>query len=154
MGFAGKIFRVMLIDRKAKNLSMDALFNQMKDGKIQVQQNHRMAIDNPRNRELMAHVIGMERWGQSRLRTLLDEPLVLEEYDGYRPADSLDMPALGETFESARQHTLALVEELQNAGIPLTKTALHNQMGKMSLAGWLFYLNMHATMESSKMKPK
>jgi len=43
-------------------------------------------------------VIGIERWGQRRLRMLLGEPPVSDEYDSYRPGEDLSMPALRDAF--------------------------------------------------------
>lgn len=45
------------------------------------------AAESKENQTLARHIISIERWSQGRLRTLLGEELVMDEYDGYRPED-------------------------------------------------------------------
>ena len=68
------------------------------------------AKDNPDNRRLLSHIVGMERWGQSRLRVALGEPLTMDEYDDYRPPREAPWPALQDAFSETRQQTVALVQ--------------------------------------------
>ena len=110
------------------------------------------AANTPTNREQAVHLIGIERWGQRRLRVLLGEPLVLDEYDGYRPANSKGLPALASAFRTARADTVALVGRLQSAGVAPTATVPHNGMGDLTVRGWLSYLEAHAARESSRVK--
>jgi hypothetical protein len=103
----------------------------------------------PENCDKLSHIIGIERWGQSRLRVALGEPFTQDEYDSYRPQDMSwsDLQAL---FHTTRIETISLVKSLRMAGIdPHTRVA-HNAIGNLSLLGWLAYLNAHASMESRK----
>jgi hypothetical protein len=101
------------------------------------------------NRERAAHVIGIERWAAHRLRVLLGEPLVIDEYDGYAPNSELSMDELAKEFKQTRAATKALVRELQNNGIVLTQTVKHNEVGDLSLGGWLFYIENHTGRETA-----
>lgn len=105
---------------------------------------------NAANRSRLRHIIGIERWGQSRMRTLSGQTLVLviDEYDGYQPAESLDWNDLREQFASTRIETIATARQLVKAGVNETATANHNSFGPMSLGAWLKYLGDHAARES------
>jgi len=56
------------------------------------------APDTEANRRLVSHITGIERWGVSRLGVLLGAPLLQDKYDGYRPAQDLDWPAMQAAF--------------------------------------------------------
>jgi hypothetical protein len=108
--------------------------------------------DSPGNRTQLRHIIGIERWGQRRLQTMLGEPPIYDEYDGYQPAENLDLAALRQEFTTTRAETLAIVGAIQQAGVAQTGLAYHNGMGDLSLAMWLRYLNLHANLESRRFK--
>lgn len=106
------------------------------------------APDTAGNREALAHWIGIERWGQRRLRVALGEPLVIDAYHGYRPDKEKGMAHLREAFAETRAGTLALIDELQAAGVDPATTIRHNDLGDLSVAGWLAYLLQHPEQES------
>ncbi len=106
------------------------------------------AKDTTLNRERAAHVIGIERWGARRLRVLLGEPLVMDEYDGYAPSTALSMAELAEEFKQTREATAALVRQLRDAGVKLDQTVKHNEAGDLSAAGWIYYVENHAWRET------
>jgi hypothetical protein len=106
------------------------------------------------NRARAAHVIGIERWSAQRLRVLLGEPLVIDEYDGYAPSDQLSMAELAKEFKQTRAATIALVRELQNKGVDLSCTVIHNDVGDLSAGGWLFYIENHTGRETLALIPR
>jgi len=108
--------------------------------------------DTPQNRQQLRHIIGIERWGQRRLQTMLAAPPIQDEYDGYQPADSLDFAALRETFKSTRGETLALARAIEQKGVAQSAKATHNMMGDISLNTWLRYLVSHANIELRSIK--
>lgn len=108
--------------------------------------------DTPANRQQLRHIIGIERWGQSRLQTIVGGPALQDEYDGYRPAETLDFAALRQEFTATRAATVALVQQIQQRGLAETGRAHHNGMGDVSVAIWLRYLTMHAGMEAKRIK--
>jgi len=110
------------------------------------------APDTEFNRRLVSHITGIERWGTSRLRVFLGDPLVEDEYDGYRPAKDLDWPAMQTAFTTTRRESLAVVNQLAAAGTDTSRKVLHNQMGPLTAQGWLRYLHMHSTWEAKKVK--
>lgn len=108
--------------------------------------------DTPQNRQQLRHIIGIERWGQRRLQTMLGEPPIQDEYDGYQPAETLDMAALCTAFSTTRAETLALARAIEQKGVAETAKANHNGMGDVSLKIWLRYLTTHANFESKRIK--
>lgn len=104
-----------------------------------------------RNRQVLNHIIGIERWGQSRLRVALGDAFVRDEYNGYRPARDTDWATLKQQFGETRAITVSLVHDLDKAGVASRKV-LHNMYGEITAKGWLRYLHIHANMESKKMR--
>lgn len=151
MTLFGTIQRVWM-ERSAKGKSYAELAQELERDRPLVAERFRGAADSPRNREAACHIIGIERWGQRRLRTLLGEPLVMDEYDGYRPDTSRTMAELAEDFEQTRQESLTLLQTLQAQGVPLTQTVAHNESGPMSVGAWLAYLRSHASRERVRVR--
>jgi hypothetical protein len=151
MSLMGKVLH-MVIELQARNKSLNQLTRVLSQSGDRVASRLAGAANTPTNRELAAHLIGIERWGQRRLRVLLGEPLVIDEYDGYRPADSKGIPALVSTFRTTRADTLGLVTRLQSARVAPTATVPHNDMGDLTVRGWLSYLETHAAREASRLK--
>jgi hypothetical protein len=111
------------------------------------------AGDSSSNHKRVAHVIGIERWSAHRMRTLLGEPLVMDEYDGYAPSTDLSMEKLTAEFKETRTATIALVRELEAKGIALSQTAKHNELGDLSAGGWVVYISSHTGRETLALSP-
>jgi hypothetical protein len=105
------------------------------------------AGDNALSRRQIRHIIGIERWGQRRLRTFLGESAVQDEYDGYRPAETLSWEQYRDAFHQTRAETVSLARQLQTANLTQTKVA-HNTFGDLTPPAWLEYLASHATREA------
>ena len=99
------------------------------------------------NHRVLSHIIGIERWGQSRLRVLQGHPLLQDEYNSYRPARDLPWEELVGQFSATRAETVALARALSDAKIDPDRTVLHNQFGPISARAWLRYLQTHASRE-------
>ena len=108
------------------------------------------ARDTKRAQGVLHHNSGIERWGQSRLRVFLGAPFVHDEYEAYRPGTDLTLDGQRAAFRETRQDTIELVHELQKANVPDSATVMHNDLGPLSVRGWLRYLDMHASFESKK----
>lgn len=93
-GLAGTLF----FERPAAKLTLDGLAARLGAGGEEVARRAAAAGDSPANRDRLAHIVGIERWGQRRLRTLLGEPLVQDEHDGYRPGADLAWDDLRAAF--------------------------------------------------------
>lgn len=146
--FAGSL----MLNRPAKKRTFDALKRTLhKDGQA-VADRWRSAPENDKNHARMTHIIGIERWAQARLRDkLLGGPASEREYDTYRPAKQTPWGEIVPLFEATRADTLALIDELDAAGLG-DATAPHNDWGNLTARAWMIYLNAHATMESKRIR--
>jgi hypothetical protein len=146
----GRVFN-FFIERQAKKTKLAELAGRLEAGGERLEQRLAQASDSQKNRKKLSHVIGIERWGQRRLQAALGEPLLRDEYDGYRPAPELDWQGLQVEFQTTRQETVALARQLEQAGAEDTRVR-HNEMEELSTRGWLHYLNGHADMECKRLK--
>ena len=141
----------LFLERPFRNLSAAQMAQRLElDGRT-LERTFAAAKDNESNRKLLSHVSGIERWGQSRLRVALGEPLVMDEYDGYRPAAAVSWAELQDAFHSTRQQTVALAGQLDQPVTSGVKVP-HNQFGPLTLRSWLRYLDIHANMEAKKLR--
>jgi hypothetical protein len=138
----------------AKGKSYDELLQRLQKNERTTYERLLNAAELTWNRVRTCHVIGIERWGTHRLRTLLGEPLILDEYDGYAPSEELSMAKLATEFKRTRAATNALVRELQHKGISLSQTAKHNELGDLSVGGWLVYISSHTGRETLSLLPR
>ncbi len=151
MSLIGKIIR-FVIEKKAAKKKLNILQNDLRTSSQRVAERIRSAADTRENRGQASHLTGIERWAQPRLRVFLGDQLVQEEYNGYRPSQGLNMAAQARAFSETRTATLNLIAALEKAKIPDTQTVPHNDLGQLSLRGWLLYLESHANRESLGLK--
>lgn len=98
------------------------------------------------NCEILVHMLRIERFGQRRLCVALGEPLC-DDQDDTLPL-ARNWPLLVDAFKCARKETISLGKSIRMARIdPMTRIP-HQQYGDISLLGWLYYLNLHAVVES------
>ena len=151
MSFVGTILH-FVISRSAAKFSLDELQTRLKLSSESVAEHIEKAADTPANRGQATHLIGIERWGQRRLRSVLGEPLEMGEYDPERPGGDQSLKALSTLFSETRKKTVALVNELKKVPGVENKMIPHNDIGNLSVRGWLFYLDSHANRESQNIK--
>lgn len=137
----------VIIELPARWAGVDRLIRRLEKGGRAIEKRLTSAGNRPSNAAMLAHIIGIERWGQRRIRVALGEPLPADEYDAYRPAET-DLAALRVVFQNTRQETVSLCKSIRMAGVDPETRILHNQLGEISLMGWLFYLSAHAGIES------
>lgn len=101
-------------------------------------------------REKLRHVIGIERWGQKRLRAFLGEPFETDGHHPYKPAAADTWDQLVRAFADTRAETVRIAGRL--ASVDPAKRVAHNQFGGMTVRGWLRYLNGHAHIELKGLK--
>lgn len=141
----------LVLEQPFKNKDMVAIAQELDLAGGRLKRTFAAANDNPDNCRLLSHIVGIERWGQSRLRVALGEPLTMDEYDSYRPPREATWPVLQDAFSETRQQTVAVVQALGKANVADVKVP-HNQFGPLSMRSWLRYLNMHANLEAKKLK--
>jgi hypothetical protein len=110
------------------------------------------AKDPIKGQKLLRHISGLERWGQSRLRVFVGAPFVRDEYDGYQPGTTLSLDEQRAFFRTTRQETIMLAQTLAAAKMADTATVVHNDLGPLTVRGWLRYLEMHARFEMKKLR--
>ncbi|MCE2849904.1 MAG: DinB family protein [Roseiflexaceae bacterium] len=141
----------LVFERPVRTLSTEQLRLRLSNSGNMVVAAMRAAGDTSTHQGVATHIIGIERWGQARLRELLTRTHTSEEYDRYRPAVA-SMTHLAELMASTRAETIAVFDQLCAAGIATTQVTHHNMFGAMTLAGWLQYLAAHASLESRKLR--
>jgi hypothetical protein len=124
------------------------LRDKLADGAKPIVERMERAADTPRQRKTANHVYGIEGWGQARLRVALGAPLVLDVHRDYLLEPEMTPAEIGIAFRGRRAATVALVQELIDAGVDPATTVTHNGLGELSVAGWLSYLDQHAERES------
>jgi hypothetical protein len=140
-----------MIDRPARKKSAQDLISSLDEGRDALLTRYDAAQDNDANHKVMTHIIGIERWGQTRLRQALGEPPGEVEYDTYRPPQDTPWGDLRPLFEETRAETIRLAGDLDTAG-KLDAVVPHNTFGDFSIRGWLSYLASHSNLESKRLK--
>lgn len=146
----GTILRPIL-ERQAKKRTVQEFVSSLERSGEEVTKHLGGIPDTPHNREVINHIVGIERWGQRRLRVALGEPPLLDTYRGYRLPEGADLGALRSAFTDTRRITVDLARELSFAAPNQTKVR-HNDLGALSIGGWLTYLEGHAKRETTRLK--
>ena len=89
-------FKNIFIEVPAGKAGFDALVKNLETSGQTISTRLGGIASSAANRTRLRHIVGIERWGQSRIRTLLGQALVMDEYDGYQPAESMDWNDLRE----------------------------------------------------------
>jgi hypothetical protein len=148
MSLTGLIIR-FFVEQRAASTSLDDLRAQLAAAADEIGGRIEKAANTPANRSQAGHIIGIERWGDRRLRVALGEPFLRDDYDAYRPDPGLGLPALAQEFRHTRAETIALLDRLH----PVTEQhVVHNDLGEISVTAWLVYLHAHANRESKALK--
>jgi hypothetical protein len=142
----------MILERPGQRLTLAGHAAQLEKSGHQLSQHCAAVRGTDDNREKLIHIIGIERWCQRRLQAALGEPLPDDEYDVYRPDDSMGWDALRMEFETARADTIALVEHLDAVDVDVSQTIPHPQYGNLTVLGWLRYIDMHSQWEGKRIK--
>lgn len=142
----------LIFERPVNRLSLSELTKQLQHSGNLITERLKTCADTPSNRRQICHLIGMERWGQRRLRVALGDPFLTEEYDHYRPSNERAWDELLAEWNITRQATLALIEDLSAVNLPDDIKIMHNQYGPLSVKAWLRYLDVHASSEGKRIK--
>ncbi len=147
-----KIVATVLLERPARKYDYAGWAQQLTDSGQAIAANLNNSAETDKNRQLLRHIIGIEIWAQHRLRVALGEPFKQEEYTAYAPDQSASWDDLRAQFVAVRADSVALAEELAEQNVPLTTTVMHNQMGNLTVRGWLRYIYFHASFELRRIK--
>ncbi|ADV66356.1 hypothetical protein [Deinococcus maricopensis] len=142
-----------LVEGPASNLTYAQLGANLERGWLALSARLERTADTPDARATVRHIIGIERWGQARLRVALGQAaFVRDEHHVYKPPKDASLQELRETMSQTRSGTVALARALQ-ANPPEAGTSVeHNGLGPLTPKGWLRYLNGHADLESRRLR--
>ena len=142
-----------VLEKPAGRSSFTDLSQGLERGGTFLAQRAARAADTADNREVLAHIIGIERWGQSRLQVALGQrEFVRDEYRGYRPAEGATLRQLQVLLSQTRARTVDLARQLHLSPPDDDFVVEHNGLGPLTAKGWLRYLTQHADLESRKLK--
>ena len=145
-----KFGKWMIIERPANKNTRAELLEMLIQSGEKLADRISMSRNTLINRIQLAHIIGIERWGQRRLRVFLGESFVAEDHDRHVPDRDRPMAELRAMFRNTRRETISLARKLLEADPSPEASVLHNQYGELSLKEWLYYLHMHADMEGKR----
>lgn len=155
MSVIGRVIGTILrpiIERQAKGRSAQEFVGSLERSGEEVAKRLGDVPDTPQNQEVANHIVGIERWGQRRLRVALGEPPLVDSHRGYRLPEGADLAALRSAFADTRRGTVELARELSFADPTAQTKVRHNDLGELSVGGWLAYLDGHAKRESTRLK--
>lgn len=138
-----------LLEHPAARSGIAGLVKSLESHQAKIEHHITAKPDSPRHRAVFSHIIGIERWGQNRLKVALGAPYIRDEYNGYRPAKSDTREELLTAFRATRAETIRLAHQLDADGKEQVCVP-HNAYGDLTALGWLRYLDLHATMETKK----
>lgn len=142
-----------VLEKPAGRSSFTDLGQQLERGGTFLSGRAEQAADTPENRDLLAHIIGIERWGQSRVQVALGQrEFVRDEYYAYRPAPDASLRELQSLLSQTRARTADLARQLHFNPPDDDFVVEHNGLGPLTAKGWLRYLNQHADLESRKLR--
>lgn len=147
-----KIISQLFLERPARKRSFKELSSKLAASGQALDTRFASRDDSKKNRSSLSHIIGIERWGQQRLRVALGEPFVDDEYNGYRPAKEVGWDELKAQFSETRAATIEIVEQLDEGGVSAETTINHNDFGDLTTKAWLQYLTFHANTESKRIR--
>ena len=150
MGLKEKITALvagLFLEKPAQNKSYAELTQRLEEAEQSIEARLSGKNYTEFNHRVLSHIIGIERWGQSRLRVFLGDPFIQDEYNGYRPARDMPWDELVGQFSATRSETISIGRGLADASVAPDKTVLHNQLGPLSARAWLRYLQTHASRE-------
>jgi hypothetical protein len=147
MGLIERAFNLLgdlLLERPAQGKTLADFRREIESAGRDALQRLAVVDDTVENVEALRHIIGIERWGQRRLRVALGEPLIMDESDRYYPPTETSWDQLRQEFRQVRRETVALAHKLEEAEVCRDVKVPHNQWGALTVYGWLNYLNGHA----------
>lgn len=142
------LFRRPMAESQARGKTLEELATDLAASGKEMDERIAGRPDTRGNREAVAHWVGIERWGQRRLRVALGEPMVLDTHHPYLPDVDDGLDELRKAFAATREETVSLARRLEDEGVDPSTTVRHNDLGDMSVAGWLAYLIQHPEQEA------
>jgi len=142
------------VERPARRAGPERLAERLEASLAPLVARYAAATDAAKAGEVLRHVIGIERWGQRRLRVALgDAAFERDEHHGYKPSDDLPLVALIDELRTTRAETVALARRVATEGRAGVRVE-HNGIGPLTAGGWLRYLRQHGDLESWRVRSR
>lgn len=152
MSIIANIFKAIMVERPAKKHGFTGWADAIEKDGDALAQKLTASADSPDNRKVLSHIIGIERWAQSRAKVTLGAPFVQDEYNNYRPARNATWADMQSQFTTTRADSVILARDLESASVPFTTTVKHNDFGDLTIRGWLRYIFIHGSFEARRIK--
>lgn len=142
----------LMFERPTRGVPATELLQRLEQSQDVFAQHIQQYAESHKNHLLLGHIIGVERWAQTRLRQCIDGPTAPDESDAYVPSPEVAFSVLLTNARDTRSESIVLLTVLMKAGVPLTRTIEHNQFGPLSVAAWFHYITTHSMLEARKMR--
>lgn len=146
------LFKEFAFERPARGRTLDDLLGDLQSSRMKLEARFAKAPETDKNRNALRHIIAIERWGQNRLKVVLGEPLLKDSNHDYKPSKETAWKELQQQFSDTRKQTLAVADELMKNQVDKAETIPHNQLGPLSIGGWLRYLQVHGSLENKRIR--
>lgn len=124
MGWLQEAMGHLSLEFLVRNKAISELTAELEvSGKEIIQRISHAQVGSEVNQAKMRHIIGIERWGQSRLRGFLGGTPVDDEYDDYCPDIGPDLAELIELFKEARTKNVHLGIQIESLFVNAAKEA-------------------------------
>lgn len=148
-----EFFVAQMLERPAARMSYTDLSQGLERGGLLLARRAARAADTDANRATLTHIIGIERWGQNRLRVALGQrELTRDEHHPYKPGAGASLRELQDLLSQTRAQTVDLARQLHAAPPQDDLTVEHNGLGPLTSKAWLRYLTQHADLESRRLR--
>ncbi|GAA5513749.1 hypothetical protein Dcar01_02494 [Deinococcus carri] len=152
-GDVKEFFVAQGLERPAGRMSYTDLGQGLERGGVFLAQRATRAADTDANRAVLTHIIGIERWGQNRLRAALGQrAFERDEHHPYKPGAGTTLRELQNLLSQTRAQTVDLARQLHAAPPQDDLKVEHNGLGPLTPKAWLRYLTQHADLESRKLR--
>lgn len=142
-----------VLERPAARLSFADFAQGLERGGLALARRAARAADTDANRAVLTHIIGIERWGQNRLRVALGQrPPLHDEHHPYKPGAGTTLRELQDLLSQTRAQTVDLARQLHDTPPVEGTTVEHNGLGPLTPGAWLRYLTGHADLESRRLR--
>ena len=146
----------LLIELPAKRRTFEEMAQKLVVSGQRLEMRLAKAEGTPEQKRTLRHIVGIERWGQRRLWLAVRyggesaDDAFSDAHHAHKPADAATWDELIAEFRATRQETVNLARYLAETNIDQRTRVPHNDLGPLSLRGWLRYLRTHASLEGRR----